>query len=172
MKHIVLLTQSVLWRRLWMLQVEHTVWLFYCFPLSHAIIIKKRKLSSVQLTVLIYINQRVSSPNKLWLVNFLASVSAGGLLCIFVKWVKQYWRPTEAAFLKPCGKTMFCLHRMTWQVVCIVLYVCLCVIFKMDACLVYYHAAWSYHLRSWSLGKFIYIYIVRLIPAYRMFSSV
>lgn len=104
-KHIILLTRSVLWQRLCM-QVPTRAYcvIILLFPQSHAVIIKKRKINSVQLIVLICINQRVSSLNKWCLLNFLASIPAGALLCIFVDWAKHVQRPTEAAFLKPGGE--------------------------------------------------------------------
>lgn len=112
-KHIVLLTRSVLWQRLWV-QVPAPA---HCLiggtvKQSYAVIIKSRKINSVQLIVLICINQSVSSLNKLCFLNFLASFSAGTLLCIFVDGAKPVQRPTEAAFLKPGGKTMFCGYKM------------------------------------------------------------
>lgn len=79
---------------------------------SYAAIIRKREINSVQIIVLICINQRVSSLNKWCFLSFLASISAGAPLCIFVKWAKHAQRASEAAFLKPGGKIMFCGYRM------------------------------------------------------------
>lgn len=52
----------------------------------------------MQLIVLICINQRVSSVNKLCFPNFPAGPSAGALLCIFVNRVRRVRGAAGAAF--------------------------------------------------------------------------
>lgn len=78
------------------------------FPQSHAVISRRRKINSVQLIVLICINQRVSSVNKLCFLNFPSGPSAGALLCIFVNRVRRVRGAARAAFYsKQVGKTVF-----------------------------------------------------------------